>query len=309
MLLANRINSVLNQKQMSVKEVLERFASEGDITHVDFNYPEHFCGVEIEEMKKTLTKTGLQVNGLAVRFRDPYINGELGNADELISRKAIELSKEAADVCESIGGKVLTIWLGYDGFDYAFQVDYAKIWKRTVAAFQEIADHNPRIKISIEYKPFQPRAYAMIDGIGTTMMMIQDIDRSNVGITLDYCHMLMKRESPAYGLSLAAERGKLFGVHLNDGYRSNDDGMMIGSASLVQTFEFIYYLRKYKYDGVVYFDTFPVRENAFEECRTNVKFMKKLFELIDMIGEQEIERVISSNDAVASQNLMLSLLK
>ena len=48
--------------------------------------------------------------------------------------------------------------------------------------------------------------------------MVNEINRENIGITLDYCHMLMKHENPAYWASILASRGKLFGVHLNDGY-------------------------------------------------------------------------------------------
>ena len=34
----------------------------------------------------------------------------------------------------------------------------------------------------------------MIDGIGLTLQMIDEVDRPNIGVTLDFCHMLMKRE-------------------------------------------------------------------------------------------------------------------
>ena len=34
--------------------------------------------------------------------------------------------------------------------------------------------------------------------MGVTGMMLNDIDRDNIGVTLDYCHMLMKHENPAF---------------------------------------------------------------------------------------------------------------
>ena len=43
-----------------------------------------------------------------------------------------------------------------------------------------------------------------------TLLLIKEIDKPNVGCTLDFCHMLMKRDSPAYGLALAASMGKLY---------------------------------------------------------------------------------------------------
>ena len=32
------------------------------------------------------------------------------------------------DVLEQTGGNLLTIWLGQDGWEYPFQVDYETLW-------------------------------------------------------------------------------------------------------------------------------------------------------------------------------------
>ena len=95
-----------------------------------------------------------------------------------------------------------------------------KLGNIIVRSFQEIADYagEKGIKVSIEYKPCEPRAFSMIDGIGLTLQMIDEVDRPNIGVTLDFCHMLMKRENPAYSLRLAARKNKLYGLHMNDGY-------------------------------------------------------------------------------------------
>ena len=47
------------------------------------------------------------------------------------------------------------------------------------------------IKISIEYKPYEERNFAMIDSTGMTLYLLEEINRKNVGCTLDFCHMLM----------------------------------------------------------------------------------------------------------------------
>lgn len=66
-----------------------------------------------------------------------------------------------------------------------------------IDAFRELADYAPDMKYSIEYKPFEPRNFSMVDSTGMTLLLIKEIDRPNVGCTLDFCHMLMKRDSPA----------------------------------------------------------------------------------------------------------------
>ena len=121
--------------------------------------------------------------------------------------------------------------------------------------------------------------------------------------------MLMKNDSPSYGLAMAASRGKLFGLHMNDGYGRMDSGLIFGSVNLALCLEFVYYLKKYEYQGVVFFDTFPIREGAAEETQANIDVFEKLVELVDRTGMDVIEDVISKCDGVSAQKLILSMLK
>lgn len=304
---AARINSFKKNGENTL-DIINKISEIEKITHVDLNYPEHFENVGFEELKRLLAEKNIKVNGLALRFRNEFINGELGNCEKETALKAKQLCMEAVDICEKMGADLVTIWLGYDGFDYSFQLPYEKVWKQLVESFKEIAAYNKNIRISIEYKPFQPRAYSMISDAGSTLLMVNDVNESNLGVTLDYCHMLMKGENPAYGLSQAAARGKLYGVHMNDGHGLNDDGLITGSVTFIQTLEFIYYLKKYSYNGVIYFDTFPVREKGIDEVRKNIEVYERLEKLIDKIGMNKLEEIINENDAVKVQNILLDCL-
>lgn len=307
MKLATRINSFLPVYENDLKQVFGKFKNLG-LTHVDLNYPEHVGGLSGSEMKALLDENDLKANGVALRFRNEFINGELGNTDQTIAQHALEMCKEAADYCREVGGDVVTIWLGFDGFDYSFQINYQKVWNQLVNAFQEIADYAPDLKISIEYKPFQPRAYAFIDSMGVAGMMLNDINRDNAGITLDYCHMLMKHENPAFGADIFGSRGKLYGVHINDGYGLNDDGLMIGTSTPFKTLEFLYYIKKHNYDDAIYFDTFPVIEHAVKESEQNIKMINLLNNMIDNVGMDYIQNIIDNNDAIGSSELMIEFL-
>lgn len=308
MKLATRINSFLPVNENNMDKVFGQFQKLG-LGYVDLNYPEHTNGFEPEEMKTLLDKHDLKLNGVALRFKDDYINGDLGNSDEKVAKQALDLCKSAADYCKAVGGHVVTIWMAHDGFDYNFQINYLKVWNQLKNAFQEIADYAPDLKISIEYKPFQPRAYAFVDSMGVTGMMLSEIDRKNIGVTLDYCHMLMKHENPAFAADIFGSRKKLFGIHINDGYGMNDDGLMIGTASPFKTLEFLYYVKKHNYDGMFYFDTFPVIENATDECKANIDMITKLDSLIDSVGMDKIGEVIDKNDAIAAHKLMIGFFK
>ncbi len=308
MKLAARINSFLRIGGYDLEKTFSDF-KKLNLGYVDLNYPEHTKDYTVEVIRELLKKNDLKLNGVAVRFRDQFINGELGNADPEIAQTALQLCKDAADYCRELGGKVVTIWLGYDGFDYSFQINYKKVWDQLVSAYQEIADYAPDLLISIEYKPFQPRAYSFIEGMGVTGMMLNAVNRENLGVTLDYCHMLMKHENPSFAADIFGSQNKLFGIHLNDGYGLNDDGLMVGTETPFKTLEMLYYLKKHQYDGVIYFDTFPVIEGAIEECERNIEMIEYMDELIDRIGLEHIQKIIDQNDAIAAGKLLVQFFK
>lgn len=306
---AARMNSFYGASCNSVIEALNQIRTVGGISHVDMNYPEHFNENSIYEIAKGLKENNLKLNGIAPRFRQEFIRGEFTSGNSETTSSALDIAKKSVDVCRQLGGEVVTIWLGYDGYDYPFQLNYEKAWKSVVNSLKEICEYAKEIKISIEYKPFQPRVFSLISSFGDTMMLINDVGYDNIGITLDFCHMLMKGENPATGLSLASEKSKLYGIHLNDGNKLNDDGLMIGSINIVQTFEFIYYLKKYNYSSAVYFDTFPIREKPELESKANVDMFNKISDSIDNIGMDKIQEVIDKNDSIEIQKLLLSFLK
>lgn len=308
MKLATRINSYLRIDGYNLEKTFADFEKAG-MDYVDINYPEHVKDLSPKKINDLLLRYNLKLNGVALRFRDDFINGELGNSNKNIAEKALTLCKEAADFCRESGGNVVTIWLGYDGFDYNFQINYQKVWSQLVVAFQTICDYAPDLKISIEYKPYEERSYAFVDSMGITGMLLKDINRDNIGVTLDYCHMLMKHENPAFAADIFGSMGKLYGIHANDGYGVADDGLMIGTATPIKTLEFFYYLKKHKYNGVVYFDTFPEIEPALEEAEMNFKMIEHFEEMIDFIGMDFIQSVIDKNDAIEASKLILKFLK
>ena len=303
---AGRMNSFVF-KGRTVLDAIKAYKAMNGLTHLEFNYPEHIQGYDLEDIKSAME--GLQVNGLAIRWRNRFVNGEFNNPDEDLRKEAVRICKDCVDVCRQLGGKVITLWFENDGFDYPFQIDYEKSWKNMVEGIREVADYAPDLKISIEYKPFEPRNFSLVDSTGMTLLLINDVDRPNVGCTLDFCHMMMKNDSPSYGLALAASKGKLFGLHMNDGYGRMDSGMIFGSVNLGLSLEFVYYLKKYHYEGVVFFDTFPIREGAAEETQANIDAFEKLSDLVDSVGLEAIGDVISKCDGIGAQKLVLGMLK
>jgi xylose isomerase len=304
---ATRLNSFVT-KDMDVEAALRKIAETKCVDYVDLNYPEHFT-MPIPQLGALLDELGLKLNSVAMRFRGPYIHGEYTNRDSGVRRDAIELTKQGIDATAELGCDLVTIWLGFDGYDYPFQKDYRQGLDLAIQAFDELAEHRPDVRLSIEYKPYEERARAMISHTGTVLHVLDRVGKDNVGATLDFCHMLMAGDQPAFGASLLLSQHKLWGVHLNDGYGRFDDGLMVASVHPWETAEFLYYLLRYDYQGVIYFDTFPRRENPSDEVVRNVAIADRLIEKITAYGVENITDVIQQQDGIKSHELLNDLLK
>jgi len=279
----------------------------------DLNFPDHFRDHTPEDMSHRLTDAGLALNGLAMRYySDPgFALGAFTQPDAAIRRKAIDLTKQGLDTLGRMGGGVMTLWMGQDGVDYSFQGNYAAMWDDTIAALQEVADHAPGTQIAIEYKPNEPRAYALMPDIATTLLAIAEADRPNLGVTLDFAHVLYADEIPAHTAHLIQRHSHLLGVHLNDGYGKRDDGLMVGTVHPVQTVELFVELARAGYDGVIYFDTFPDHSglDPVEEATTNVILTERLRAIAaTLVDNAELDHAIATQNAAISQRIIAKAL-
>ena len=293
----------------TVAEMIARAGQVAGLDAADLNYPDHFEAHSPAALSRLLAAQGMALNGLAMRYyTDPGFRlGAFTNPDPTVRRAAIDITRRGLDALAEMGGGVMTLWLGQDGVDYSFQGDYGRMWDDTIAALQEVADHNPAIPVAIEYKPNEPRAYALLPDVGATLLAIREARRANLGVTLDFCHVLFADEIPAQTARLVARHSRLMGVHLNDGYGKRDDGLMVGAVHPVQTVELFVELARMGYDGVIYFDTFPDHGglDPCAEAATNIIMAERLravaAALVDHAGLAE---AIARQDAAASLRII-----
>ena len=198
--------------------------------------------------------------------------------------------------------------MGPDGYDYPFQADYAALWAMEIDGFRRVADRNAAVRVSVEYKPSDPRRLSLIRNMGDALLAVRDVDRANFGATLDLCHALMAGESPAMAAAMALKDEKLFGVHLNDGYGPADDGLMVGGVSPWRLVELLLVLRRGGFDGTYYFDTFPEREDAAAECAANIRMVQRLFRRLDRLDLDAFAAAQAAQDAIAAQALIHDLI-
>lgn len=257
---AARLNAFkLGLKNPTAADLLARIAQVPGIGAADLNYPDHFVHHSPGQMASVMQDHGLALNGLAMRYyTDPGFRlGAFTNPSATVRQAAVDITKRGLDALAEMGGQVMTLWMGQDGVDYAFQGDYTAMWETTLDCLAQVCDHNRGLDISLEYKPNEPRAFSLMPDLATNLLALCEIGRANTGITLDFCHVLFAGEIPAQSAQLAARHSRILGVHLNDGYGKRDDGLMVGAVHPMQTVELFMELDAQGFDGVIYFDTFP----------------------------------------------------
>jgi len=294
-------------------DMIARAGQVAGIDAADLNYPDHFDAHTPAQMSEVLSGAGLALNGLAMRYyTDPGFRlGAFTHPEARVRRAAIDITRRGLDALAEMGGQIMTLWLGQDGVDYSFQGDYAAMWDATVAALAEVADHNPALDIAVEYKPNEPRAFALLPDLGMNLLALAEVNRPNTGITLDFAHVLYAGEIPAQVASLVARKSRLLGVHLNDGYGKRDDGLMVGSVHPMQTVELFLELDRIGYDGVIYFDTFPDHGglDPVAEAAANVHMADRLRTVAARLANSpDLTLAIARQDATASLRIVADAL-
>jgi len=264
--------------------------------------------IGIGSANKNEIKARMDDHGLALCSIIPNVwghwtqaKGTIGAADPKMRRASIDLCKRAMDIAADVGCPYIGIWPGHDGFDYYFEADHQRMWNWWVEGIREVADHNPDIKIGLEPKPDEPRAYSFLSQVPKTLLLIKDISCDNVGICLDIGHSLYGHENLGEMIALAQMCGnKLFHMHMNDNYNSCDMDMIFGSVHTMEFIEMFYWLRRTGYSGFMSIDLFAYRTDPSPSVAEGVKWMKAFDRFIDEVGLEKLTALIEKGDPVES---------
>jgi xylose isomerase len=302
---ATRLNSfrLKGGNKIGAAAALRDVAKVKGIEAVELNFPQHFLG-ENEDLLKVARDSGLAVTALNLRYDGPdFAHGAFTHPNHKKRDEALRISCEAAAVAAKSGIDHVILWMGPDGYDYPFQADYKALWQMEIEGFRSVAMISDAVRVSVEYKPSDPRRRSLVSNMGEALLAVADVSLPNFGVTLDYCHLLMSQENPAFAASLALARGKLFGVHINDGYGPADDGLMVGTVTLWQTVELLWTLKQGGFKGTIYFDTFPDRLEPAAECAANIAMMERLSALIDLVKPEDVKRAQAAQNAVEASRI------
>jgi xylose isomerase len=177
-----------------------------------------------------------------------------------------------------------------------------------VNGVREVAEFAPSTHFAIEYKMKEPRVHITFSTAARTLLAIQEMGVSNVGIVLDFGHSLFAKETPADVLQLVARHGKLTSVEVNDNWREWDDDLAVGSVHLIETLEFLHALRRINWEAPILLDQFPFREDPVAAARASIRTLRALDHLLDRVDLKALEAAQQQQDALAAQRLIQDLL-
>ena len=305
----NAFRAGLPAAKRTAADLIARAAAVPGLDAADLNYPDHFAHHGPEELTQILAEAGLQPNGLAMRYytEEAFKLGAFTHPDRRVRQAAIDLTRRGIDAAAEMGCRLMTLWMGQDGADYSFQGNHAAMWNHSIEALAAVADHDPAIDISVEYKPNEPRSFALMPDAATALLAVREAGRANLGITLDFAHALYANELPAHAAHLIARYSRLLGVHLNDGYGKRDDGLMAASVHPVQTLELLVTLDRIGYSGAIYFDTFPDQSGTdpVAETRANISLTERLRAVAAGLVEcAELAEATARQDAPAATRIV-----
>ncbi len=231
-----------------------------------------------------------------VKAEPSFRNGGLTSTDAAIRNQAVDLICRAKDFAADIGADKVTCCPLGDGYEFAFQYDYAAAWKHLVEALAKADDHNRALPLFIEYKPSETRGRCFVDTAAKTLCLLHDIQARNMGVTIDFGHSIYGNENPAEAVAMLASSRYPYYIHVNDNDGRWDWDYFCGTKHFLDYVEFLYYLKKYDYTDYFTSDTSPTRWDIKGTFEANSRLTNKIWDLLETIDLSALENLMAKGD-------------
>jgi xylose isomerase len=281
---------------LSLEEKFEMMTRIDGYDGVEIVYPYEVA--DPVETRKLLDRYGLNIAAINVNVKaEPeFRDGGLTSREKEVRDKAVRFIKEAKDFAANVGADKVTCCPLGDGYEFAFQHDYAQAWKHLVETLGVAGAYRPEIPLFVEYKPSETRGRCFVDSAAKTLCLLNDIRCEGMGVTLDFGHSLVANENPAEAMTLLAESPYKYYIHINDNDGKWDWDYFCGTKHFLEYVEFLYYLKKYGYKDYLTSDTSPTRWGIVGTFEVNSRISNKIWMRLEELDNSEMERLISQTD-------------
>jgi len=293
-----------------VEDRFEQASKVNGLKGIEFHYPSEVSEENVDSTRKLMKKFNLEPVFVAPGLfgEAKWKMGSLCSTNDKIRNEAIERGKAAVDTAKKLGAPMIVIWPGQDGYDYPFQVNYLTVWDRFINAVKEIAAYDRKMKVALEYKLLDPRSHILIDSVGKTLAIIQEIGLENLGINIEIAHAQMAGESLAESVCLMSRYKRLFHTHFNDSFATYDNDLIVGSVNFLETLEMVFWLQEVGYDGWFGLDLFPAREDPVEALQQSIDNVKLMVALLNRVDRKELKAELQEGNIVKTQTILRKML-
>ena len=239
---------------------------------------------------------GIAAVNVNVKAEPEFRNGGLTSTDPAVRRNAVQFIRDAKDFAQSVGADKVTCCPLGDGYEFAFQCDYAQMWKFLIETFGEAGAYKPEIPLFIEYKPSETRGHCFVDTAAKALCLLNEIGIQEMGITMDYGHSKYGQENPAEVVALLAKSRFPYYIHINDNNGRWDWDLMVASHNFLEYVEFIYYVQEYGYSDFLTSDTSPTRWDIRGTFEANARMTRKIWDRLNGLDRMEFAGLIRGGD-------------
>ncbi len=272
---------------------------------------------EAAAYKSILDDEGLVPEFVAPRLWESKkgIDGAFTSNDENCRRWAIDRSKRAIDIANTMGTKLLVLWLAREGTYIREAKDALQAHRYLIDAINQLLEYDKDLEIIIEPKPNEPVDHAYIPTIGHALALAhQTCDPKRVGGLIETAHAQLAGLDPSDEMAFALAAGKLWSVHLNDqnGLKFDQD-KTFGSANLrsaynqVRVLELSGYAQTGRFVGL---DVKAMRTQKPEQALKHLVNSKELFlhlvEKVRSFPHEVQEQCVANRDYEALELAVLN---
>jgi xylose isomerase len=250
------------------------------------------------KVRKMLEGEGLFCEFIAPRLWEhpKTIDGAYTSNNPAERRYAIERSKRAVDIAQSLNCRDMVLWLAREGTYIREAKDPIASVGRIVDAVNALLEYNSQIRILGEMKPNEPMDQAYLPTPGHFLgLSYRTSEPSRVGVLIESAHSILAGLDPSDDMAYALWHGKLWSVHLNDqnGLKYDQD-KTFGSVDLRRAFNTVWVLERGGYDGCIGLDVKAMRTTKPNDQTRHLANSREMFlRVLDVVRSVDAGKVDS----------------
>ena len=280
-----------------IGEKLRRAASIPGVEGVEVIFPDEVRSAG--DIRDDLDSLGLCVSAVNVNLKGEraFQHGALSSPDPGVRALAVDLLCQGKELAADLGTRVTCAPLA-DGHDYTFQVDYRRVWSRTVDGVAAAGAFRPEVPLHLEHKPAEPRTRGLLDVASKVLLLCHHAGTATVGITFNAGHAACGGAAPAAAFAEVLAARVPYYVHVCDATTAWDWDLRVGSQQPWLWAEFLFWLRYAGYDGWLTADTFPVRQDACDLFAAIFSFTRRVCTWLESLDREDVMARLEAHHAL-----------